>query len=257
MLIIFDIGNSRTKIGLFSKQQLLGVISFDTNVDSFRQSAKQAIEWLLDNHQKNENDILGIAIASVVPKRTKQVEALTEKIFNIKPVVISTSMKSRIILHYKNPEKLGIDRFCNAVAAYHHYGGTVIIVDWGTATKFDIVDEKGNYLGGAIAPGLESSLKSLSERTAQLPRVELTFPPSVIGTGTIECLQSGIMNGIVEMSKGMIARIKKVTGKDTVIIATGGYASLLKSQVQGVRSIEEYLVLEGARLIFEKNNKNK
>ncbi len=173
--------------------------------------------------------------------------------FKKHPLIVSTKLKTGLKLAYTNPEKLGSDRLCNAVAAYHLYKRAVIVVDWGTATKFEVVTGKGNYLGGAITTGLGLSAFTLAQRTAQLPEIPLEYPPSVIGQNTVHCLQSGILYGMVEMTMGMLQRFRNELDTTPVIIATGGFAPIVRRQVKRIDVYNPSLVLEGARIIYERN----
>ncbi|TAK63852.1 MAG: type III pantothenate kinase [Bacteroidetes bacterium] len=253
MLLVFDIGNSRTKIGLFHRAQLLSVVSFDTMSTNYVSDCKEALRLLATQDKTAWKNLSGIAIASVVPSHTKKIEIVCKAQLKKKPLVISARLKTGLTISYAHPLKLGSDRLCNAVAAYHRYKQAVIVVDWGTATKFDVVDRKGAYLGGAIAPGLGASAQLLAERTAQLPRIQLEFPPTVIGKDTVQCLQSGILYGIIEMTRGMLSRIKKEIKQKPMVVATGGFSSLLSDHISNIDAVEPHLVLEGVTIIYKRN----
>lgn len=257
MLLAIDIGNTHTVLGFFQKAKLVADYRITSssqrtedelwlNVQSFHSQIKQPPE-----------EIHGVVIASVVPLLTDVYRLMTEKYFKTQPVIISSCLDLGITILYDDPTKVGADRLCNAVAAYKKFGGPAIVIDFGTATTYDVISKKGEYLGGVIAPGLETSSADLHRKTAQLPRIELQFPESVIGTTTLKSMQSGILYGAVDAAEGMVGRIKQIVGKHANVIATGGYARTIAKMSSEIRYIEPSLVLEGARLIYERFTRSK
>jgi type III pantothenate kinase len=198
--------------------------------------------------------VTNIAVASVVPSLNSVFEDLVKKYFNKKTFFVNHKNCGGLIFATGNPKEAGADRIADAVAAYSIYGGSCIVIDFGTATTFDCIDSKGRYMGGAIAPGPTISAQSLSLKTAKLPQVEMKKPLKAIGTATVECIQSGLYFGYVGLVKEIIERIKKEM-KIKHIIATGGLASLMLSEIKEIEVILPNLTLEGIRIIWEKHNR--
>ena len=196
--------------------------------------------------------IHGTVISSVVPSLAKKYWSLVEHHLRIKPLIISGALDIGLRIHYRNPRALGADRICSVVAAYHRYGGPLIVVDAGTATTYNVITKDGTFLGGVIAPGIHTASLGLHQRAAQLPSVELHFPKSIIGRTTIENIQSGILYGAVDAMEGMIKRIKVITGKQTKVVLTGGFSHLIKAKSNIAVNVVPSLVLQGAHLIYER-----
>ncbi|MGB9592418.1 MAG: type III pantothenate kinase, partial [Candidatus Kryptoniota bacterium] len=182
---------------------------------------------------------------------------MSAKYFNCEPMVVSASLDLGIKIDYEDPHAVGSDRICNAVAGFEKFGGPLIIIDFGTATTFDVISVDGTYLGGAIAPGLETAAQDLQRRAAKLPKIELKFPANIIGKNTVASMQSGIMFGAVESMEGIVRRIKNEIGESAKVVATGGYAGILASASRIINAVEPSLVLEGVRIIYEKNQKKR
>jgi len=197
--------------------------------------------------------ITGVAIASVVPDQTQALREMVHEYFHFEPVVVEPGIKTGISVHTDNPREVGADRIVNALAAFHRFGGPCIVVDFGTATTYDAVSDKGEYVGGAIAPGIQISAAGLFAATARLPRVELATPRSVIGKNTIESIQSGLVFGTAAEVDGIVERMQKELGGAATVIATGGLAELVAQHCHSIDHHEPWLTLEGLRLIFEKN----
>lgn len=198
-------------------------------------------------------DLDGVCIASVVPPLTGTYVRACEQYLKIVPLVVETGVKTGVKVLVAEPRSVGADRIVNACAAKAKVGGPAIVVDFGTATTFDALDKDGNYLGGAIAPGLEIAADSLSGRTAKLPRVELVVPPKVIGRTTIDAIRSGLVYGYVALVEGMIDRMSEELSDNPVVVATGGLASLIASLTDAIDHVEPNLTLDGLRLIWELN----
>ncbi|HET6770150.1 MAG TPA: type III pantothenate kinase, partial [Actinomycetota bacterium] len=205
-------------------------------------------------HQELSFDrhVTGVVISSVVPTATQSLREMVGGYFHFPPVVVEPGVKTGVPVLTDNPKEVGADRIVNALAAFTKYGGPAIVVDFGTATTFDAISEAGEYLGGAIAPGIQISARALYERAARLPRIELSAPRSVVGKNTVESLQSGIVFGYSAMVDGMVERLAKELGTPSVI-ATGGLASIVIEECQTIDHHEPWLTLEGLRLVFEKN----
>ena len=198
------------------------------------------------------NDIDGIAISSVVPRTTAAFREMTEQYFGFRPVVIEAGVKTGLPILTENPREVGADRIANAVAALDLYGGPAIIIDFGTATTYDALSAKGEYLGGAIAPGVDISLDALYTRTAALRRVELIEPRSVIGRTTVESIRSGAIFGFAGQVDGICRRMAEELG-DPVVVATGGLAELIAPYTSSIKQVEPWLTLHGLRVVFDRN----
>lgn len=257
MLLAIDIGNTHTVLGVFRKETLIADWRMASSTVRTEDELWMMMKMFFEHSRVNDHDITGAVLSSVVPNLTRIFEITLLKYLRCTPIVISASLNIGMHIKYENPNAVGADRLCNAVAAYEKYGGPCIVVDFGTATTFDVVSKKGEYLGGVIAPGVETSSLDLQRRTALLPKIDLQFPRSVIGTNTIESMQSGVLYGAVDALEGMIKRIRKKIGRNARVIATGGFAKLIASKSKVIDHVEPSLVLEGARLIYERVRKEK
>jgi type III pantothenate kinase len=197
--------------------------------------------------------ITGVALASVVPDQTQALREMVRNYFHFQPVVVEPGIKTGISIQTDNPKEVGADRIVNALAAFAKYGGPCLVIDFGTAITYDAVSDRGEYLGGAIAPGVQVSAAGLSRVADRLPRVEIVPPRSVIGKNTIEALQSGLLFGTASEVDGMVERMQKELGGHAVVVATGGLADVVVPLCQTVDHHEPWLTLGGLRLIFEKN----
>ena len=254
-LPVIDVGNTNTVLGVFEGRALRAQWRLKTD------KAQTADEYgiltrnlfTLDSVQADH--ITGIMVASVVPTLNPVLEEMARKYFRLKPLFLTPGTRTGMAIHYDNPQEVGADRIADAVAAFEKYGGPCIVVDFGTAITFDVVSEKGEYLGGAIAPGLEVSAEALFERAAKLPRVEIREPQRIIGTNTVASMQSGLFYGAVGLVDGILDRLCDVLGKKTRVIATGGQAALVAGASKYKPPVDPALTLEGLRLIYERNRK--
>jgi type III pantothenate kinase len=208
---------------------------------------------LLRNHGLDTRDIKEVALCSVVPPLTSIYEEMFKSYFSISPLVVAAGIKTGVRICMDNPKEVGADRIVDTVAAHHLYGGPVIIVDLGTATTFDTISEEGDYLGGAIAPGMLTAAEAMFQRAAMLPHVELARPSHVIGTNTIDAMKSGIVFGYVTLVEGMVARIQRELGTKTKVIATGGYAELIAKETKVIDEVNLNLTLIGLMLVYQMN----
>jgi len=252
MLLAIDIGNTQTAFGIFNRNRLLSTLrkpTFELRTDKAFLAALKSLSKKINNPTCKISEAV---IVSVVPRQTIRCRQILVKQLKVKPLMISAELDCGIIIRYDRPSLLGADRLCNAVAAYAKYGGPVIVVDFGTATKYEAISSRGEYLGGAISIGIGSAAEQLHKRTAKLPEIRLRFPGSVIASDTIGCMQSGILYGAVDAMEGIVRRFKLTIGKNARVIATGGFASLIGSHSRIINHTEPDLVLEGARLIYER-----
>lgn len=250
MILILDIGNSTVTIGAFRKEKLLARYSFSTSDLQRSSDIRRTLRVCLRHWNIKPSGVQGCAISSVVPKLTRLYHQDLLKNVTGRVLVINGAMKMGVKLKYRDPETLGADRICNIVAGYKIHGGPAIIVDLGTATTYDVVSRTGEYLGGAIAPGIATSINALATRTALLPQVDPKFPNNVIGRTTISGIQSGVLYGAVDALEGMISRIRRTTGRQAKVIATGGFSSLISKRTNVIDIIDPALVLHGAYRIF-------
>ena len=257
MLLVIDAGNTQTVVGLYDSgdrsHQLLDHWRMSTNAERTSDELLLLLRQLLETRDLDiRSDVRGVAVSSGVPSITYELRRMCERYLTIEPVVLGAGIKTGMSVLYDNPREVGADRIANAVGAYDLYGGPTIVVDFGTATTFDVISDKGEYLGGAIVPGIEISMDALFGRAAALRRVELVEPRSVIGKTTVESIQSGAVYGYSAMVDGMCDRIEEIIG-DATIIATGGLAGLIAPVADSIEHEEPWLTLHGLRLIWEKN----
>ncbi|HBK52606.1 type III pantothenate kinase [Syntrophomonas wolfei] len=253
MILVFDVGNTNTVIGVYDREKLLNHWRIRTNPQRTCDEYGILLRSLLENDKLNLKDIKSVVISSVVPTLMMELEWMSRKFFACRPLVIGPGVKSGLAIKYENPREVGADRVVNAVAAYDKYGGPLIIVDFGTATTFCVVSAKGEYLGGAIAPGIIISTEALVSKAAKLPRVELQRPRSLIGKNTVSSMQAGIMYGFVGQVEGIITRMKTEIETTPQVIATGGLAAVIARETDVIDTVDEFLTLDGLRLIYEMN----
>lgn len=253
MLMVLDIGNTNITAGVFDGAELIGHWRIATAHDLTGDHLAVLLREMFAFKQLDFAAIDGIAVANVVPPLQLSVLHLSRAYFNCEPLVVGPGVKTGMAIEYEDPREVGADRIVNGLAAFTEYGGPIIIVDFGTGTTLDAVSEDGSYLGGAIAPGIQISLDALFHHAAQLRRVELVRPKKAIGRNTVWSMQSGIIFGYSGLVKELIRKFKEEMGEDTKVIATGGLASLIGSEVSDISAVDPWLTLKGLRIIWERN----
>lgn len=251
MLLCIDVGNTQTVLATFDGEALAHSWRIKTDGRATADELALTLRGLL---AAEAVEITGVSACSTVPAVLHELRAMFTKYYaHVPVVVVEPGIRTGVPLAYNNPREVGTDRVMNTLAAFTLYGGPAIVVDFGTSTSFDVVGQRGDFLGGALAPGIEISVDALAARAAQLVKVELTRPPRAIGKNTVEAMQSGILYGFAGQVDGIVRRIVAELGDTRAVIATGGLAPLVISECQTVTSHEPYLTLIGLRLVWEKN----
>jgi type III pantothenate kinase len=253
MLLTLDVGNTNVTLGMFEGEELRATWRFATDVERLPDEYGVLVLSLLHHEGLTPTDVTEAVMACVVPDLEPVFEQLCRRYFNTSPLHVSAGVRTGLRILYDAPREVGADRVADAVAAIQQFGTPLIVVDLGTATVFDAVDRNGDYLGGAIAPGLGIASEALFQRAAKLYRVELDRPKSAIGRNTITAIQSGILFGFVGLIEGIVARMKDELGGDTKVIGTGGYAEIIGRETNVIDHINPNLTLDGLRLIHELN----
>jgi type III pantothenate kinase len=250
VLLTIDVGNTNTVIGCFDGEDLIESWRIKTDTRATADELALLLRGLLAGHEAPA----GIAACSTVPSVLHELRGVVNRYYTDVPtIIVEPGVKTGVPLLYDNPREVGADRIVNTLAAFHLFGGPAIVVDFGTSTNFDVVSAKGEFLGGALAPGIEISIDALAARGARLFKVELARPRSVIGKSTVEALQSGMVYGFAGQIDGIVRRIIDELDADPVVIATGGLARLVLEECETVTEYEPDLTLIGLRLVFERN----
>jgi type III pantothenate kinase len=264
MLLVLDVGNTNTVLGVFAPEasgqgytRLVAHWRVATNRTQTVDEYGVLFRNLFAVDRIEVSGIRGIVIASVVPPLDSILRQVCERYFQIKPLFVEPGVRTGMAVRIDNPAEVGADRIANAVAALDKYGGPCIVVDFGTATNFDVVSAKGEYLGGVIAPGIGISAEALFQRTAKLPRVDIRKPANVVGSNTVACIQSGLYYGYLGMVDGILERLLAELGKEAQVVATGGLAALIGKASKYISHVDDLITLEGMRLIWERNSSQK
>ena len=253
MLLAIDIGNTNITFGVFDGENLLATWRMATDVNEMPDEYAIAMLSMLGHRDFKPSSITGIAMCSTVPPLNTIFEELFQQYLGITPLIVSPGVKTGVRIRFDNPREVGPDRIANTAAAHHLYEGPVIVVDFGTATTFDVVSGEGDFIGGVIAPGIAGAADALFTRTAALPRIELIAPKQAIGSSTISAMQSGIVFGYVGLVEGIVSRIQREIGEKATVVATGGYAYVIAPATNVIDTVDPNITLVGLRLIYMMN----
>jgi len=253
MLLTIDIGNTNITLGLYQAETLGPHWRLATDHERMPDELGLQFLGLLSHAGYKAEDVTGVSLASVVPPLTGRVVTACREYIHQDPLIVDAGVRTGVRVRYEDPRSVGADRIVDAAAVNKLYGGPACVVDFGTATTFDAIAEDGDYLGGAIAPGIGIAAEALFLRTAKLPRVDLVRPPSVIGRNTVHSMQSGLLFGYVSLVEGMVARFRLELGPNMKVIATGGLAEIVARETTVIEIVAPWLTLDGLRMIWDMN----
>lgn len=255
MLLAIDLGNTNIKYGVFNGGKLVASFRVSSRISRTADEYGSVLVGLLSDSGIKKSDIDGIIFSSVIPALNYTICHMCEYFFGISPLIIGPGIKTGLNIKAENPREVGADIIVNSVSAYNKYGGPIVVIDFGTATTFDVINEKCELVGVVIAPGIKTSLEGLVSKTAQLPMVELDAPKTVIGKNTKHCMQSGIIFGFAGLVDNILRKIKRELGVDELkVVATGGLGEIIAKEVKTINTVDRTLTLDGLRLIYELNN---
>lgn len=254
MLLAIDLGNTNIKYGVFDGQKLVASFRVSSRISRTADEYGSVLVGLLSDSGISKKDIDGIIFSSVIPALNYTICHMCEYFFGISPLIVGPGIKTGLNIKADNAREVGADIIVNSVSAYNKYGGPVVVIDFGTATTFDIISEKCDLIGVVIAPGIKTSLEGLATKTAQLPMVELDAPKTVIGKNTKHCMQAGIIFGFAGLVENILRKIKKELNLNEIkVVATGGLGEIIAKEVKMINLVDRTLTLDGLRLIYELN----
>jgi type III pantothenate kinase len=253
MLLAVDIGNTNVTLGVFAGERLRATWRIATVHDRMPDEYGVLISQLFGHRALDPADISGVAVASVVPALTNVFTEVSRTYLGHDPLIVDAGVRTGVRIRYENPKEVGADRVVDCAAVQAKYGGPACVVDFGTATTFDAISREGDYLGGAIAPGIGIAAEALFSRASKLYRVEIAAPPRAIGTNSAMAMQSGIFLGYVALVEGLVARFRKELGDDMKVIATGGLAEAVARETSVIQYVDPWLTLEGLRIVYALN----
>lgn len=257
MLLAIDVGNTNIKYGVFDGKNLVASFRAASILSRTADEYGSVLINLLNDSDIKKSEINGIILSSVIPSLNYTICHMCEYFFDIKPLIVGPGIKTGLNIKTENPKEVGADRIVNSVSAYKKYGGPLVVIDFGTATTFNVIDEKGSFLGGVIAPGIKSALEGLVKNTAQLPMIELVSPKSVIAKNTETNMQAGIIFGFAGLVDNIIGKIKAEMGLENIkVIATGGLGKVIAKETKFIDKVDRTLTLDGLRMIYELNAQN-
>ena len=254
MLLAIDIGNTNIKYAVFDGDNLVGSYRASSRLTRTADEYGSVLLNLLSNSNLKKTDIDGIIVSSVIPPLNYTICHMCEYFFDIEPIMVGPGVKTGLNVKVENPKEVGADRIVNSVAAYKKYGGPLVVVDFGTATTFNVIDKDGALIGGVIAPGIKTALESLVHNTAQLPMIELVSPKKVIAKNTETNMQAGIIFGFAGLVENIVKKIKKELGvEELTVIATGGMGEIIAKEVACITKVDRRLTIDGLKMIYELN----
>lgn len=253
MLLCIDLGNTNITFGLYQGDDLKGHWRIKTDHHKMPDEYGILFLQLLAHVGYGPQRVSGMCMCSVVPPLTSILEEMCHTYFGQTPLVVDAGVKTGVKIRYDNPREVGADRVVDAAAVYRLYGSPACVVDFGTATTFDAISREGDYLGGAIAPGIGIAAEALFTRTAKLPRIDLVRPPRAIGSNTVHSMQSGLLFGYVGLVEGMVARFRAELGEDMRVIGTGGLAQIIARETDVIQKVDPWLTLKGLQIVWELN----
>ena len=252
-ILAIDLGNTNVAIGYFDGETLEAHWRLSTNHERMGDEYGIQFSEILENRAIRREDVDGIVLSSVVPPLTERLEYACEHYLGMAPLIVSSDLKLNVTIGYDDPHAVGADRIADAVAAKALFSVPACVIDFGTATTFNAINKAGEYMGGAILPGIGLSADALFQRTAKLTTVELKAPPSIIGRNTTHAMQSGLIFGYVALVEGMVERFREALGQEMLVVATGGHVERIAHLTQAIDKVEPWLTLDGLRIIWELN----
>lgn len=256
MILVVDVGNTNINFGVYEGEKMLVMFKLTSKLSRTSDEFGVSIRELLSLNDIDYKDIKGSIIASVVPNVMHSLTTAIERYLNCKPLIVGPGIKTGIKIKIENPKELGADRIVDSVAAYEKYGGPVLILDFGTATTYDLVTEDGSFVSGITAPGIRISAKALWEDTAKLPEIEIRKPASILSQETVSSMQAGLVYGQIGQTEYIIDKVREESGfTDMKVVATGGLGSIISDETKKIDVYDKFLTLDGLRILYEKNHR--